>query len=100
MQIRTNYPVPVTINGFACRNCAEASLAERHIDPAHPEKGRFGIGDKAFRRDRWFAPVAREAGQRERLHGEAAAIARGSAVARAYGAGSVPAPGTLVDVRA
>lgn len=34
-----NYPSPVTVNGFACHNCSEVSLARKHIDPAHPKSG-------------------------------------------------------------
>ena len=36
-----NYSSPVHVNGFACRNCADVSLAARHIDPAHPQSGPF-----------------------------------------------------------
>jgi len=34
-----NYPAPVQVNGFACRNCGEVSLATRGIDPQHPQSG-------------------------------------------------------------
>ncbi|MFD1611050.1 hypothetical protein ACFSCW_04460 [Sphingomonas tabacisoli] len=36
-----NYASPVQVNGFACMNCADVSLATRHIDPAHPQSGPF-----------------------------------------------------------
>jgi hypothetical protein len=37
-----NYPTPVTVNGFACRNCTDVDYAKKHIDPAHPESGPYG----------------------------------------------------------
>lgn len=36
-----NYASPVHVNGFSCMNCADVSLASRHIDPAHPQSGPF-----------------------------------------------------------
>lgn len=27
-----------TVNGFACRNCADEELAKRGVDPAHPQR--------------------------------------------------------------
>jgi hypothetical protein len=39
MQIGVNYPSPVTVNGFSCRNCSEVDIARRHIDPQHPRSG-------------------------------------------------------------
>lgn len=31
------------INGFACRTCTDVALAKRHIDPAHPKDGPYGL---------------------------------------------------------
>jgi hypothetical protein len=39
----TNYPHPVQVNGFACHNCTEVDRAKKHIDPAHPRSGPYGI---------------------------------------------------------
>ena len=36
-----NYASPVNVNGYSCMNCADVSLASRHIDPAHPQSGPF-----------------------------------------------------------
>ena len=36
-----NYSSPVHVNGFACMNCADVSLASKHIDPGHPQSGPF-----------------------------------------------------------
>jgi len=46
MTIGVNYPSPVMVNGYACKNCTDVDYAKKHIDPAHPKDGPFGI-DKA-----------------------------------------------------
>ena|SRR5882724_1829132 len=46
MTIGSNYPAPVTVNGFLCRNCTDVDYAKKHIDPAHPKSGSFGINAK------------------------------------------------------
>ncbi len=38
-----NYPTPVYVNGFSCQNCTQVDEAKKHIDPAHPRDGPFGI---------------------------------------------------------
>lgn len=43
MAISGDYANPVTVNGYACRNCTEVDQAKKHIDPAHPQDGPFGI---------------------------------------------------------
>jgi len=43
MAISGDYANPVTVNGYSCRNCTEVDLAKKHIDPAHPQDGPFGI---------------------------------------------------------
>lgn len=45
MAISANYPSPVLVNGFSCRNCTEVDYAKRNIDPARPEAGPFGLND-------------------------------------------------------
>ena len=42
----TNYQVPVQVNGFTCHNCTEVDEAKKHIDPAHPKSGPYGIDAK------------------------------------------------------
>jgi hypothetical protein len=42
-----NYPQPVMVNGFPCKNCAEVDLAKAHIDPQHPSAGPYGVNAKA-----------------------------------------------------
>lgn len=55
MQINGDYPRPVSVNGFACRNCGDVELAKKNIDPAHPQEGPFGVNARtdaaAARRD-------------------------------------------------
>jgi hypothetical protein len=43
MAISGDYPHPVTVNGFSCRNCTEVDEAKKHIDPAHPKDGPYGV---------------------------------------------------------
>ena len=43
MAINGDYPHPVTVNGFSCRNCTDVDYAKKHIDPAHPKDGPYGI---------------------------------------------------------
>ncbi len=47
MALSLNYPTPVWVNGFQCRNCSDVDLAKKHIDPAHPKSGPFDIDAKA-----------------------------------------------------
>ena len=42
----TNYQVPVQVNGFTCHNCTEVDEAKKHVDPAHPKSGPYGIDAK------------------------------------------------------
>ena len=38
-----NYPSPVLVNGYSCKNCTDVDNAKRHIDPAHPKDGPYGV---------------------------------------------------------
>ena len=38
-----NYPQPVQVNGFSCRNCSDVDLAKKHIDPQHPKSGPYNV---------------------------------------------------------
>jgi hypothetical protein len=46
MAVSTNYPNPVMVNGFLCKNCTDVDYAKKHIDPAHPKSGPYGIDAK------------------------------------------------------
>ena len=46
MAIGTDYPTPVMVNGFRCKNCTDVDYAKKHIDPAHPKSGPYGIDAK------------------------------------------------------
>jgi hypothetical protein len=46
MTIGANYPTPVMVNGFLCKNCTDVDYAKKHIDPAHPRSGPYGIDAK------------------------------------------------------
>ena len=47
MAISGDYPHPVQVNGFTCRNCTDVDYANKHIDPAHPKSGPYGINAKS-----------------------------------------------------
>jgi hypothetical protein len=46
MSVGTDYSTPVTVNGFLCKNCTDVAYAKKHIDPAHPKSGPYGIDAK------------------------------------------------------
>jgi hypothetical protein len=46
MAISGDYAHPVFVNGYACKNCTEVDEAKKHIDPAHPKDGPFGVNAK------------------------------------------------------
>jgi hypothetical protein len=43
MTISGNYASAVTVNGYTCKNCTDVDLAKKHIDPAHPKDGPYGV---------------------------------------------------------
>jgi hypothetical protein len=46
MAVSTDYSTPVMVNGFRCKNCTDVDYAKKHIDPAHPKSGPYGIDAK------------------------------------------------------
>ncbi len=60
MAINGDYPQPVTVNGFSCKNCTDVDYAKKHIDPAHPKDGPYGVNatdrDAAHDRDKPRGP--------------------------------------------
>ncbi|ENZ82539.1 MULTISPECIES: hypothetical protein [Caulobacter] len=62
MAINGDYPQPVTVNGFSCKNCTDVDYAKKHIDPAHPQDGPYGINAKDHEKPKLSAledPTAR-----------------------------------------
>ncbi len=47
MSISGDYPHPVQVNGYTCKNCTDVDYANKHIDPAHPKSGPYGVNAKA-----------------------------------------------------
>ena len=43
MTITGDYAHPVTVNGYSCKNCTDVDYAKKHIDPAHPKDGPYGL---------------------------------------------------------
>jgi hypothetical protein len=46
MAVSADYSTPVMVNGFSCKNCTDVDYAKKHIDPAHPKSGPYGIDAK------------------------------------------------------
>lgn len=46
MSISGDYAHPVTVNGYSCKNCTDVDYARKHIDPAHPKDGPYGLDAK------------------------------------------------------
>jgi hypothetical protein len=89
LALSVNYPTPVWVNGFQCRNCTDVDLAKKHIDPAHPKSGPFGVDAKS--------DPTRLAQQSITLSGMLTGMA-----STARGPAAVPAPATggLLDLSA
>ena len=34
------------VNGFQCKNCTDIDYAKKHIDPAQPKDGPYGVNAK------------------------------------------------------
>ena len=43
MAISSDYPVPITVNGFLCRNCSDVSKAQKNVDPADPDGSKAAV---------------------------------------------------------
>lgn len=85
VSISANYPSPVTVNGFSCRNCADVDIAKKHIDPAR------GTSDPAETSKASQHRKADRARDRDQMH----AYAPGGR--RAAGSSIT---GTMIDVQA
>ena len=101
MAISGDYSSPVTVNGFVCRNCADVDRAKRHIDPAAPAAGPFGVNGshkpgKAAKPANHFSAEARDAERLEALYRERRA-APVSPIAAAYAGALAPSGGSLVS---
>lgn len=47
MSISGDYPQPVNVNGFSCKNCTDVDYAKKHIDPSHPKSGPYDVNAKS-----------------------------------------------------
>jgi hypothetical protein len=43
LTVSANYSTPVQVNGYTCKNCTDVDYAKKHIDPAHPKAGPYGV---------------------------------------------------------
>lgn len=87
-----NYPQPVQVNGFTCRNCTDVDYAKKHIDPEHPKSGPFNLNAATdpTRKHPLSTSAVAFGGSLSDLNGDAAASAGKAA----------SAPGSLVDLSA
>lgn len=102
MSISADYPSPINVNGFSCRNCTDVGYAEKNIDPAHPERGPFDINadkkaakaeQQLFDRDRIDAAVAAAREADKRVEARANAQPYGSPQSATF-------PGQLINLAA
>ena len=49
MMINGDYPTPILVNGYSCRNCADVSKARKNIDPAEASFGSTAETDPSAR---------------------------------------------------
>jgi len=104
MAISGDYSSPVTVNGFACRNCSDVDRAKRNIDPANPSAGPFGINDhskpgKAGAAKNHFSAEARPQDVMAALH-KVRSQPAASAAAAAYSGSPGGAAGQFVAISA
>ena len=43
MVVSGDYPRPIQVNGFTCKNCTDVDRAKLHIDPQHPQSGPYDV---------------------------------------------------------
>lgn len=106
MAIGGDYPVPITVNGFLCRNCADVSKAQKNVDPADPDgvkaraKEALGVNDLKKPQNIFNAQKIDEAVAARQAAGERGTNA--NIAARGYESGgySPPPPGSLVNLSA
>ena len=107
MAISGDYPSPVTVNGFSCKNCTEVDEAKKFIDPAHPKDGPFGVNAKDHKTG--AAKDAAHPGDPSKPGDRAGAVVFGGQLAALAGAanGNAPptfsaatAPGARLDISA
>jgi len=97
LEVGTTYPHPVLVNGFSCRNCSDVSLAEKNIDPAHPQAGPFGVNDPKAAEKSYFSPEARDLRKLKDLHNQLARPV--SSIESAYAATPAADSGSFVRLR-
>ena len=102
MAISGDYPTPVNVNGFSCKNCTDVDNAKKHIDPAHPKDGPFGVNAKDNVDPRRAVERASVAGRDDQaavvFGGQLAALAGAAGQSRAASSASSIAPGQRVNL--
>jgi hypothetical protein len=97
-----NYPSPVQVNGYSCKNCTEVDEAKKHIDPAHPKDGPYGVDAKTRPPSPGKADPTEAAGKVQSpafvLGGALAGLSPASGAATAAGASTDGALGRHLNV--
>lgn len=102
VSVSSDYPHPVAVNGYSCRNCSDVAKAEHNIDPADPQgtKAR-GREDEKARTTHDRQHFDHEAIDRQAdlasAHAAAVASQQVTPVQRAYGVGALET-GSLVNL--
>lgn len=102
VSVSSDYPHPVTVNGYSCRNCSDVAKAEHNIDPAAPQ------GAKAWDREDAKARITHDRQRFDRdavdrqadlatAHAAAVAAQQVTPVQRAYGLSAMET-GSLVNL--
>jgi hypothetical protein len=99
MAISSDYTRPVYVNGYACRNCADVSRAERNVDPKDPTGGAFPekkvtAAAESAASDNHFSELARDPYALKAEHEKA--VRRIGLYAADFGA---PTAGRFVDIK-
>ena len=100
MSVSTNYPMPVTVNGYSCKNCTDVDYAKKNIDPAHPKDGPYGV-DKTDKGPRDVNSVgAAKASDPASASGSVTfgGVLAGHVVQNQPPNGTTPAQGGLLDI--
>ena len=95
MAISADYPSPVNVNGFPCRNCTEVDEAKKFIDPQHPKDGPFGVNAKDHKSGAAKDAAHRDASPSVVFGGQLARLAAANPTVAIPSGGSTPAPSTF-----
>ncbi len=77
------------INGYQCRNCTDVGYAKKHIDPAHPKDGAYGVNSPEKRAEARADQAVKFGGSLSELNGRQTSTS-----------GAPTTTGTFINLRA